>query len=85
VGRLKVSFFGPFYGACNIIELDKQNYRYALVCGPDKSYLWILAREPFLDQSTTDHLLAIASMSGFDTSHLIYIDHEISNQSAVIQ
>ena len=33
VGRLKVSFFGPFYGAYNIIDLDKENYRFALVCG----------------------------------------------------
>ena len=45
---LKVSFFGPFYGGYNVIELDK-DYRYALVCGPDKSYLWILSRTPTLD------------------------------------
>ena len=75
VGRLKVSFFGPFYGAYNIIELDKKDYRYALVCGPDKSYLWILAREPVLDKSTIDHLLAIASTYGFDTSRLIFVNH----------
>lgn len=75
VGRLKVSFFGPFYGAYNIIELDKQDYRYALVCGPDKSYLWILARSPVLDKSTIDHLLAIASTHGFDTNRLIFVDH----------
>lgn len=75
VGRLKVSFFGPFYGAYNIIELDKQDYRYALVCGPNKSYLWILAREPILDQSTIDHLLAIASTYGFDTNRLIFVKH----------
>ena len=26
VGRLKVSFFGPFYGGYNIIDLDKKDY-----------------------------------------------------------
>jgi apolipoprotein D and lipocalin family protein len=41
-GKLKVSFFGPFYGAYNIIALDKPNYNYVMICGPDKSYLWIL-------------------------------------------
>ena len=33
LGRLKVSFFGPFYGAYNIIALDKQNYAWAAVWG----------------------------------------------------
>src|SRR5512147_1513697 len=41
VARLKVSFFGPFYGGYNVIALDRENYRYALVCGPDTSYLWL--------------------------------------------
>jgi len=27
VGRLKVSFFGPFYGGYNIINLDKDNFQ----------------------------------------------------------
>ena len=42
---LKISFFGPFYGSYNVIALDKE-YRYALVCGPDRDYLWLLARAP---------------------------------------
>ena len=35
--RLKVSFFGPFYGGYNIIALDKKNYAYSMITGPDKS------------------------------------------------
>ncbi len=46
VGRLKVSFFGPFYAGYNIIALDKVAYRYALVCGPNRSYLWLQSRLP---------------------------------------
>ena len=82
-GRLKVSFFGPFYGAYNIIALDNKDYRYALVCGPRKSCLWLLAREPAVDKSPTDHLQEIASTHDFDTSRLIFVKHKISNQSAV--
>ncbi len=41
VGQLKVSFFGPFYGGYNIIALDNKGYSYSMVCGPDRSYLWI--------------------------------------------
>jgi len=73
VGRLKVSFFGPFYGGYNIIDLDQESYRYALVAGPDTSYLWILARQPKLDISITERLLSKASGLGFDTSLMIFV------------
>jgi apolipoprotein D and lipocalin family protein len=75
-GFLKVSFFGPFYGSYVILELDQQNYSYALVCGPDKSYLWILARNPRLDEEIKKRLIAKAAASGFDTSKLIYVQHD---------
>lgn len=81
VGRLKVSFFGPFYGGYNIIELDKEFYRYALVCGPDKSYLWVLARQPVLDEPTLEKLLAKASMLGFDADKLIFVKHGAPTRS----
>ena len=45
-GYFKVSFFGPFYGSYIVFELDQENYQYSLVSGPNKSYLWILARAP---------------------------------------
>lgn len=75
VGRLKVSFFGPFYGGYNIIELDHANYQYALVCGPDKSYLWILARQPVLAPDVVQMLVNRAKSLGFDTDQLIYVEH----------
>ena len=74
-GRLKVSFFGPFYGGYNIIRLDHSGYRYALVCGPDKSYLWLLARSPDLDRTIVAELVSYAAGLGFDTSQLIYVRH----------
>ena len=75
LGHLKVSFFGPFYGSYVVIDLDHEDYRHALVCGPDKSYLWILAREPTLEDSVKARLMAKASALGFDTSRLIFVDH----------
>lgn len=74
IGQLKVSFFGPFYGGYNIMELDKDDYQYALVAGPDRSYLWILARSPKLDQETLDALVNIAKNANFPTEDLIYVD-----------
>lgn len=74
-GRLKVSFFGPFYGGYNIIALDEKGYSYALVCGPDTSYLWILAREPHLDETIKSQLVQKAKALGFETEKLIYVKH----------
>lgn len=76
VGQLKVSFFGPFYGGYNIIELDKDNYQYALVAGPDRNYLWILARSPKVDQDTMSALVIKAESLGFPTDDLIYVNHD---------
>jgi apolipoprotein D and lipocalin family protein len=76
VGRLKVSFFGPFYGGYNILALDKENYRYALVCGPSRDYLWILARSRTLNPAVLQKLIAKAERLGFDTDQLIYPVHD---------
>ena len=73
VGQLKVSFFGPFYGGYNIIELDKADYQYALVAGPDYSYLWVLARSPKLERATLERLVKKAKSLGFPTEELIYL------------
>ena len=75
VGRLKVSFFGPFYGAYNIFELG-DNYEYSMVAGPNRSYLWILAREAQLPQSMLDELVSKAEAAGYDTSELIFVEHD---------
>lgn len=74
-GFLKVSFFGPFYGSYIVFELDHANYQYALVCGPDKSYFWILARTPEIESKLKDRLIAKAAEAGFDTGKLIFVDH----------
>ena len=73
-GRLKVSFFGPFYGAYNIITLDA-NYQHVMICGPDKTYLWILARKPQLADPIKQELIAQAKALGFATDKLIYVKH----------
>ena len=76
LGYLKVSFFGPFYGSYVIFELDHEHYLYALVCGPDKSYLWILARSSELDKEIINRLISRASSLGFDTGKLIFVKHD---------
>lgn len=74
-GFLKVSFFGPFYGSYVVFELDHEDYQYSLVCGPNKSYLWILSRTPEMEIELKEMLTEKARLMGFDTSTLIFVDH----------
>jgi apolipoprotein D and lipocalin family protein len=76
IGRLKVTFFWPFYGGYNIITLDKENYVYSMVCGPTRSYLWILARQKSLDKQVIDNLLESAKNLGFKTDNLIFVKQD---------
>jgi apolipoprotein D and lipocalin family protein len=73
VGRLKVSFFGPFYGGYNIIDLDEA-YSRVLVCSNSTKYLWILAREPRLPQEVLTRLVEKARAANFPVDELIYVD-----------
>lgn len=73
--RLKVSFFGPFYAAYNVIALDPE-YKYALVSGKNLKYLWILAREKTIPESVKQEYVKIAEDIGFKTSDLIWVEHE---------
>jgi apolipoprotein D and lipocalin family protein len=73
-GYLKVSFFGPFYGSYIVFELDHENFQYSLVCGPDNSYLWILARTPELNQEIKNKLIEKAGALGFETGKLIFVN-----------
>ncbi len=75
-GFLKVSFFGPFYGSYVILELDKKDYSYALVCGSDRSYLWLLARTPVISDGLKKSLVSKAAALGFQTGNLIYPQHD---------
>lgn len=71
-GYLKVSFFGPFYGAYIVFELDKEDYQYTFVTSYDKSYLWLLARTPAVSDALLDRFVQKAAELGFATDKLIF-------------
>ncbi|MCF4010422.1 lipocalin family protein [Rheinheimera sp. UJ63] len=72
VGRLKVSFFGPFYGGYNIAMLDA-DYQIALVIGPNTDYAWLLARQPQLTAAECAPFLKEAERIGVATDDWIWI------------
>jgi apolipoprotein D and lipocalin family protein len=75
-GYLKVSFFGPFYGSYVVFEIDQEGYEYAFVSGPNTSYLWLLSRTAQVQQEIIERFKRISKELGFDTSKLIFVNHD---------
>lgn len=75
VGKLKVSFFGPFYSAYNVIALDEE-YKYVLVAGKDTKYLWILSRTTSIPEDIKQQYLSVAKAAGFNIDALIWVEHK---------
>ena len=76
IGYLKVSFFGPFYGSYVVFELDREDYGYAFVSGPNTSYLWLLARQPGVSDEVMQSFRDRATEVGFDLQELIIVGHD---------
>jgi apolipoprotein D and lipocalin family protein len=68
-GRLKVSFFGPFWA--NYWVLDRaEDYSWSLVGEPGGRFLWILSREPSISPALRDDLVSRLTARGYDVSAL---------------
>lgn len=72
--RLKVSFFGPFYGGYNVVAIDEK-YENALIYGNSTDYIWFLSRHKTMDEATKKRFLEKAQKDGYDVSKLIWVEH----------
>ena len=64
-----MSFFGPFWGDYWIIDLDP-DYRWAVVGGPKRKYLWILSRTPQMDEALYEEIISRLPAKGYDPKRL---------------
>ena len=64
-----LSWLPLVWGDYNVIALG-EDYEYALVGSNNRRYLWILAREPELDEEIYQRLRAEAARQGFDVGRL---------------
>lgn len=67
--RLTVSFQWPFEGDYWVVGLDSE-YQWALVGHPHKKYLWVLGRQPVMDENLYESIKAKAAALGYDVSRL---------------
>ena len=69
--KLKVSFFGPFYGDYWVLD-RADDYSWALV-GGGSDLFWILARRP--DPPNRAELVRRAEALGYDSARFVYPRH----------
>jgi apolipoprotein D and lipocalin family protein len=65
--------FGFAFGDYWIIEVG-EDYEYAVIGHPSRDYLWILSREPVMQQSTLAGVVARAKGLGFPVGVLSYTE-----------
>ena len=76
--KLKVSFFWPFEGDYWIIDLD-EDYNYAVVGEPSRSFLWILSRTPQIDGQTYADIIDSLPEFGYDPDRLELVPQSEDN------
>jgi apolipoprotein D and lipocalin family protein len=64
-------FFWPFAGDYWIIDLDSEDYKYAVVGDPGRKYFWVLSRTPKMDENLLNALLEKAKKQGYNLDKLI--------------
>ncbi|MEQ8934943.1 MAG: lipocalin family protein [Amphiplicatus sp.] len=69
--KLKVSFFGPFWGDYWILWLA-EDYSLSLVGEPSGRYLWILSRTPTISDDVKAAALNRLQQFGYDTAALYF-------------
>ena len=68
--KLKVSFFGPFYGDYWVLD-HAGDYSWSIVGEPSGRYLWILAREANPSAEATAQLIGRTRALGYNANMLV--------------
>lgn len=68
--KLKVSFFGPFYGDYWVLD-HADDYSWSIVGEGSGRFLWILSREANPGEAKVAELIGRVRAMGYDTSMLI--------------
>lgn len=75
-GHLKVSFFWIFYADYFVLELDQENYSFAIIGSSSPDYFWILSRTPQLEPAVKEKLLKRAAELGYDQHRMEWVKQE---------
>lgn len=65
--KLKVWWLDIDY---RVINLDQDNYQYAVISSENKNYLWIMSKQPVMDPEQYENLVDTARKQGFNVDKL---------------
>lgn len=69
-----LSFLPMVWADYWVLDLDP-DYRWAVVGGPERKYLWVLSRTPSLPEGTLEEILERAAGQGYDLADLVRTRH----------
>ncbi len=69
-----LSFLPMVWGDYHVIDLA-EDYSWAVVGHPERTYFWILSRKPTLDRDVVDGIVKRAQDQGYDLSDLVWTKH----------
>jgi apolipoprotein D and lipocalin family protein len=68
--KLKVRFFGPFWGDYWVVNLDP-DYQWAVVSDAKRESLWILSRSPLLEEPIYEQIVEKLRADGYAVERLV--------------
>ena len=69
-----LSFLPMVWGDYQVLALG-QDYDYAMVGSPNRSYLWVLSRTPTMESRVYQQIITQAESQGFEVSALVETEH----------
>ena len=70
-----MQFIWPFKADYRIIYLDKQ-YAHTVIGRNKRDYLWIMSRDPVIEQRVWDELLILVESMGYSIDQIHQFPHE---------
>jgi len=70
MGAMKIKVFRIFSLDYKIIDIDRENYSYAMVSTNSRDYLWVFSKTPVMSEDVYAKLIDSARGKGFDVDRL---------------
>jgi len=71
----RITFLPPLWQDYAVLFVDKE-YRYSIIGHPSRDYVWLFAREPWINDEMYEAMLAVTHANGFDVGRILKIPHK---------
>ncbi|MCL2154213.1 MAG: lipocalin family protein [Leptospirales bacterium] len=71
--KIKIQFVWPITFDCTLIHIDEAK-GYAIIGSPNKKQLWVLSRQPMINENDIYELKSIAEKNQYNTDKFVYVD-----------